>query len=123
MNTSSVSFNSGQLYRRRELHEQFGGQRQGGISTPAKAPIILLITGESGKQHGYSDEWTDDGLFLYTGEGQRGDMKFAAGNRAIRDHASKGKSLQVFEQNRKDKRVQGLELVRQSPAFLPTREP
>jgi len=68
------------------------------------APFVLLVTGESGKQHGYSDEWTDEGLFLYTGEGQRGDMKFVGGNRAIRDHASEGKSLHVFEQDKKDKR-------------------
>jgi len=92
------------MYRRRELHEKFGGQRQGGISTPAKAPFILLITGESGKPHGYSDEWTNDGTFLYTGEGQRGDMSFVGGNRAIRDHQKNGKALQVFEQDKKDKR-------------------
>jgi len=97
-------FIPGQMYRRRELHEKFGGQRQGGISTPAKAPFILLITGESGKQHGYSDEWTNNGTFLYTGEGQHGDMKFIGGNRAIRDHRENGKALQVFEQDKKDKR-------------------
>ncbi len=100
----NVVFSPGEIYRRRDLHEKFGGQRQGGISTPAKAPFIFLITGDSGKQHGYSDEWTNDGVFLYTGEGQHGDMKFVAGNRAIRDHAEAGKTLQVFEQQKKDKR-------------------
>ena len=75
------------------------------VATEAKkAPFVLLITGDSGKQHGYRDEWTDEGLFLYTGEGQRGDMRFVAGNRAIRDHRQNGKSLQVFEQSKKDKR-------------------
>jgi len=64
------------------LHEKFGGQRRGGISTPAKASLIFLITGESGKQHGYSDEWTNNGTFLYTVEGQHGDMKFIGGNRS-----------------------------------------
>ena len=67
-----VLFVPGKLYRRRDLHKEFGGQRQGEISTPAKAPFIFLITGESGTQHGYSDEWTNEGVFLYTGEGQRG---------------------------------------------------
>ena len=75
--STDVVFSPGQVYRRRELHEKFGGQRQGGISTPAKVPFIFLITGDSGKQHGYSDEWTEDGVFLYTGEGQHGDMRFA----------------------------------------------
>ena len=51
--SSNVTFSPGQLHRRRDLHEKFGGQRQGGISTPAKAPFVLLVTGDSGKQHGY----------------------------------------------------------------------
>jgi hypothetical protein len=105
MNVSmDVVFTPGQVYRRRDLHAKVGGQRQGGISTPANAPFIFLITGDSGKQHGYSDDWTDDGIFLYTDEGQRGDMRFVAGNRAIRDHLKDGKTLQVFEQQKKDKR-------------------
>lgn len=99
-----VTFSPGRLYRRRELHDELGGQRQGGISTPAKSPLILLITGDSGKQHGYYDEWTDQGVFLYTGEGRFGDMKFSGGNRAIRDHQKNGKALEVFEQDAKDKR-------------------
>lgn len=97
-------FVPGQFYRRRDVHAQFGGQRQGGISTPAKAPFVMLITGDSGKQHGYIDQWTDDGLFTYTGEGQRGDMNLTKGNRAIHDHRQKGKSLFLFEQDNKDKR-------------------
>ena len=104
MVTQDPLFVPGRLYRRRALHEQFGGQRQGGISTPAKASFVMLITGDSGKQHGYTDEWTDDGLFAYTGEGQHGDMTLTKGNRAIRDHKEKGKSLYLFEQDKKDKR-------------------
>jgi hypothetical protein len=99
-----IAFHPGQVYRRRELHEKFGGQRQGGISTPARVPFVLLITGDSGKQYGYADEWSDDGLFLYTGEGQHGDMRLAGGNLAIRDHAKNHKALHVFEQEKKDKR-------------------
>jgi hypothetical protein len=45
---SDVAFVPGKGYRRRELHEQYGGQRQGGISTPSDHPIIFLITGKSG---------------------------------------------------------------------------
>ena len=99
------SFNPGQLYRRRSLHEQFGGQEQGGISTPAKATFIMLVTGHSGKRYGYTDEWTADGMFLYTGEGQHGDMVMKRGNRAIRDHRQNGKSLFLFEQDVDDKRL------------------
>lgn len=104
MNGPLSSFNPGQLYRRIDLHKKFGGQRQGGISTPAKTPFVMIITGDSGKRHGYADEWTEEGLFLYTGEGQHGDMAFNKGNLAIREHAKNGKSLFLFEQDRDDKR-------------------
>ncbi len=89
-------FVQGQVYRRRTLHDQYGGQQQGDISTPANHPIILLFTGESGRQYGYNDDWTNDGVFSYTGEGQRGDMEFVRGNLAIRDHAPNGKDLHLF---------------------------
>src|SRR5437016_13409603 len=79
-------FIQGHVYRRRDLHDQYGGQRQGGISTPSQYPFVMLFTGESGEQHGYADSWSADGLFLYKGEGQQGDMAFIRGNVAIRDH-------------------------------------
>jgi 5-methylcytosine-specific restriction protein A len=91
-------FEVGRIYNRREeLHAHYGGQAQGGISTPGGHPFIMLFTGESGEQYGYSDGWTDEGVFVYTGEGQRGDMSFVRGNRAIRDHAQDGKELELFK--------------------------
>lgn len=89
-------FVPGQVYRRRDLQERYGGQAQGGISTPAKRPFIMLFTGDSGEPYGYQDGWTTEGVFLYTGEGQRGDMDFVRGNRAIRDHIQDGKDLHLF---------------------------
>jgi 5-methylcytosine-specific restriction protein A len=94
-------FIQGHVYRRRDLHDQYGGQRQGGISTPSQYPFILLFTGESGEQHGYADGWSADGLFLYTGEGQQGNMAFVRGNAAIRDHIDDGKDLHLFAQIKK----------------------
>jgi hypothetical protein len=64
----------GQTYVRRDLQRHFGGQAQAGISTPTNQPFILLFTGEQGEQYGYRDGWTKDGVFLYTSEGQVGDM-------------------------------------------------
>ncbi|MFC1512214.1 HNH endonuclease [Candidatus Latescibacterota bacterium] len=87
----------GSIYRRRDLHRLYGGQQQGGISTPSEQNYIMLFSSETGEQYGYRDGWSDSGLFLYTGEGQRGDMSFIRGNLAIRDHASHGKDLHVFE--------------------------
>lgn len=91
-------FEVGRVYiRRRDIHERFGGQHQGGISTPANHPVIFAFTGGTGRRHGYADHWTDDGVFCLFGEGQKGDMSFRGGNRAIRDHVPEGKDLLLFE--------------------------
>jgi 5-methylcytosine-specific restriction protein A len=96
----------GEVYnRRRDIHERFGGQRQGGISTPSGVPYIFLFTGESGGQYGYQDGWNEDRVYLYTGEGQVGDMQFVRGNRAIRTHLADGKDLLMFENLGKGKGV------------------
>ena len=61
-------FVEGEVYRRRDLHANYGGQRQGGISTPADKRMIMLFTGVSGHQYGYQDGRRPDGTFWYTGE-------------------------------------------------------
>jgi 5-methylcytosine-specific restriction protein A len=88
----------GQVYRRTSLHDYFSGQQQGGISTPTEHPVILIFTGASGEQYGYSDGFQPDGTFWYTGEGQIGDMTFRGGNRAIRDAGENGKTIHLFEE-------------------------
>ncbi len=90
-------FVTGHLYQRSEIHRRYGGQEQGGISTPADHQLVLLFTGESGKSYGYRDGWQSDGSFHYTGEGQVGDMKFKGGNIAIRDHVKNGEDLHLFQ--------------------------
>lgn len=97
-------FKKGQIYNRRsDIHAVFGGQAQGGISTPSQVPAIFLFTGESGEQYGYDDGEDENGVFLYTGEGQQGDMEFVRGNLAIRDHAANGKVLYLFSALQKGK--------------------
>ena len=91
-------FEIGREYNRRsEIHAIYGGQRQGGISTPSKFPMIFLFTGESGNEYGYKDEYKENGIFWYTGEGQVGDMKMTKGNRAIKDHVRNNKIIYLFE--------------------------
>ena len=90
-------FNRGKVYHRRnDLHAEYGGQEQSGISMPKGKPFIFLFTAEIGKSYGYSDRW-EDGVFLFTGEGQKGDMEFVRGNKAIREHTLEGKTLHLFE--------------------------
>lgn len=92
----------GNEYKRKELHDFFGGQRQGGISTPKNYPYIFIISSKRGKDHGYIDGWIDENkYFLYTGEGQIGDMEFKGGNRAIRDHYENEKRILLFQETKK----------------------
>jgi 5-methylcytosine-specific restriction enzyme A len=90
----SWGFEVGRVYNRRsDIHARFGGQQQGGIITPADHPVVIIITGEEGLQHGYADRYRPDGVFEYFGEGQVGDMQLVRGNRAIAEHSVLGKSL------------------------------
>jgi len=95
---NQLPFEIGALYnRRQEIHGRFGGQTQGGISTPAGSAYVFLFTGEAGAQHGYNDFWDDDGVLHYYGEGQTGDMLDRAGNRAIREHLNNNRRLLLFQ--------------------------
>lgn len=89
--------------RRSEIHDIYGGQQQGGISTPKNHPVIFIFifTSDAGEEFGYRDQYREDGIFEYTGEGQRGDMTMTAGNKAILDHQNKNKTLHVFETSRR----------------------
>ena len=100
----------GESYNRaKDIHDQFGGSRQSGISPSKSHPFIFLFTGDSGEVYGYEDGWQkDDEVFLYTGQGQVGDMDFLRGNKAIRDHISDGKQLFLFRATGKGKPVKFL---------------
>jgi hypothetical protein len=89
----------GQKIKRAQLHERYGGRRQGGISPSRQSANVFLFTDRvQGIQHGYIyDGPREDGLFHYTGEGQRGDQRMVQGNRAIRDHKAEGRELHLFD--------------------------
>lgn len=91
----------GETLLRREIHDKYGGSRQGGIGPSRVSQNVLIFTDPAkGEAFGYNyDGWHDDGTFHYTGEGQVGDQSFRAGNKAIRDHLPNGRSLRVFESN------------------------
>jgi hypothetical protein len=95
---NKVMFVVNKIYKRSTIHDQYGGTRQGGISPSAAFPYIFIFSGQSGHQHGYRDEWENDNIFAYTGEGQVGDMEFVRGNLALREHLKKGKRVFLFIQ-------------------------
>ena len=92
-----MNFIKNKLYNRRQLHEQYGGNRQNGISNCKGHPIIFIFTGSSGEQYGYEDGWDSEGYFRYTGEGQIGDMTFDRGNRSLLEHKENNKKVFLFE--------------------------
>ncbi|QGW77011.1 HNH endonuclease [Pseudomonas alkylphenolica] len=92
-----LHFKRGAVYdRKTDIHRHFGGSHQSGIAPSSTYPAIFIFTGESGEQHGYTDEWVNDDTFLYTGEGQTGPMTLIKGNLAIADHVNRGNSLYLF---------------------------
>jgi len=99
VNTESLFVPEHLYHRRRDIHARFGGQEQGGMITPADHKLVFLVTGSSGRPHGYEDHWSEDGsTFFYFGEGQTGDMKFTKGNLALRDHVLHGEGVHLFEE-------------------------
>lgn len=89
----------GDTVRRRSIHDAYGGQQQGGISTPRALPDVLIFTDpESGARYGYDrfEGLREDGSYAYTGEGQYGHQEFVRGNRALRDAAAAGKTIRLF---------------------------
>jgi argininosuccinate lyase len=91
-------FNVGQAYdRQKDVHDRYGGNRQSGIAPCGDAPFIFLFSSPRGEEFGYQDGWISDDEYLYTGEGQSGDMEMSRGNLAIRDHQADGREIHLFE--------------------------
>lgn len=84
-------------YLRKELHDQFKGQRQYGIATPSGESFVFLFTETESEEHGYSDRFREDDVFIYSGEGRVGDMTMDGGNERILNHEANGDDLHVFE--------------------------
>ena len=94
-------FQKGKSYRRLDIHEQFGGRQQSGISNCPKHPYIFIWTKRKEEQDVYEDKW-EDNYYLYSGEGRIGDQKFTGGNKSIRDHKINGKTIFLFEKDYKN---------------------
>jgi hypothetical protein len=94
----NVNLTPGDRIKRTDLHERYGGRRQGGISPSRVSRNVFLVTAPEGRAYGYVyDGYGEDGFFHYTGEGQLGDQQMTQGNRAIRDHVEEGRELHLFD--------------------------
>jgi len=93
----------GDTILRTELHLRYGGAGRGGIEPSRKSPNVFIFSDpEAGRRYGYNfDGFRNDRVhgrvFHYTGEGQLDDQRFVDGNKAILEHALRGRSLRVFQ--------------------------
>ncbi|TCI76947.1 hypothetical protein EVJ20_09510 [Exiguobacterium sp. SH0S1] len=91
-------FEKNKLYKRSVLHDQYGGSRQRGISTPNKHKLIFIFDSGMDEEFGYKNGWSeDDGLYYYSGEGQEGNQSFSFGNKALLNHIENGEDVYLFE--------------------------
>lgn len=89
----------GNIYRRSELHDAFGGNRQSGISPCKTGGKILIFSNASGERHGYEDGWDEaSGHFRYTGAGQKGDqeLEHRLHNGRLLHHQETGDRILLF---------------------------
>lgn len=93
----SNDFESGRVYNRKLIHAKYGGQERSGICTPSMVPFIFIFSGMSGMLYGYKDEWISEDTYIYTGQGQVGDMEFKRGNKAILEHRQDNKEILLFD--------------------------
>src|SRR5262249_49808993 len=87
----------GSVYRRRELHTRFGGNRYSGIVPSSQERVVLLFHTKEPAHQYYEDGMDADGVYWYSGEGTIGDMSWTAANRSVRDHNVNGTDLLLFE--------------------------
>jgi hypothetical protein len=116
----------GEVLKRTEIHSRYGGGGMGGIEPSARTPNIFIFTSDSGTTFGYNfDEELEDGTFLYTGDGQKGNQDPRnGGNKAILEHRKTRRSLRVFESTKKQTTVRYLgEFELGSPAYESKRAP
>ena len=98
----SPSFEKDKLYKRSELHDVYGGNRQRGISNCADNNLLFIFTNPHKDEDVYVDKWAGDS-FYYSGEGRVGDMTFTGGNLSIKNHEANDKQIHLFEAGQKNK--------------------
>jgi hypothetical protein len=85
---------------REQRRVKYGGALYGGIEQSAQTPNVFVYSDPNkSAMYGYNfDGWAanDPGVYLYTGEGQFGDMTMDDGNAAILNHRDEGRALRLF---------------------------
>jgi hypothetical protein len=109
----------GDTILRKDLHRKYGGAGQGGIEPSARTPNVFVFSDlDAGQRYGYIYDRWEQGVFLFTGDGQTGDQVMKYGNRAIRDHVKDGRALRVFLGARGRVRYQGEFELAANPYYM-----
>ena len=82
-----------------QVEEQFGINIAGfgrGINPTASTVVLISSIGTSSGKFVYHDKWTEDGDYLYSGEGRTGDQTMTKGNLAIKNAERDNKAIHLF---------------------------
>lgn len=82
-----------------EVEDQFGIKISGfgrGINPTESSIVLISSIGIENGSFVYHDHWDENGDYIYSGEGQIGDMRMTGRNEAIKDAAKNGKTLYLF---------------------------
>ncbi|QDM56410.1 hypothetical protein PP515_gp63 [Gordonia phage Sidious] len=96
---SNWNISPGERIRRAQVHAQFGGQTQGGISTSSTSSNIMIFADPvRSRDHGYDlfEGQQHDGTFHFTGQGQLGDMTLTGPNRRLLEAPANGDAIRLF---------------------------
>lgn len=82
-----------------EVEQQFGIHIHGfgrGINVTPTSVVLISSLSKSNDKFVYHDKWTEQGDYLYSGEGKSNDQKMIRGNLAIKEAESDGKKIYLF---------------------------
>lgn len=92
-----IDFEIGHIYTQKDLISAFGGSfnRVRGI-TPINSLNVVILTSFYTGRRGYEDTPFENGITLYTGEGQIGDQELTGRNKTIYTAKENGKKILLF---------------------------
>lgn len=82
-----------------QVEKQFGINIAGfgrGINPTSSTVVLISSIGKSSGKFVYHDKWTENGDYLYSGEGRTGNQTMTKGNLAIKNADSDGKKIHLF---------------------------
>ena len=82
-----------------EVENQFGIKIAGfgrGINITESSVVLISSIDKEDGSFVYHDHWTENGDYIYSGEGQVGNQLYTKGNKAIAEAAKDGKTLYLF---------------------------